>query len=161
MASQDYRLEPATEADLGALMGWFETERDVKIWGGPEFRYPCTRETFLHDTRWKEMATFALREPSGEMVGFGQLYDRIGRINLARLIVRSDQRGKGLGKTLIAKLLDAGPRLLPLQEFSLFVYRYNTPALECYKSMGFEINDYPENHALAGEALYLTRPVKC
>ena len=161
MSGQDeYRLERANEADIESLMTWFETGFDVKVWGGPKFRFPFTRESFFEDVHFRDMATFVLWDSGNAMVGFGQLYNRHERINLARLVVRKDRRGQGLGKALIEELMRAGASLLPLAEFSLFVYRDNTPALECYKAMGFGIRDYPEEDPLADKAFYLTRPVE-
>jgi ribosomal protein S18 acetylase RimI-like enzyme len=56
-------------------------------------------------------------------------------------------------------LLEVGPKRLDSDEFSLFVYRDNVPALECYKAMGFAIRDFPEGASLGDECYYLTRPV--
>ena len=98
------------------------------------------------------MASFSLRDPGGERVGFGQLYERIGRINLARLVVREEQHGQGAGKRLIELLLMAGPPRFPCREYSLFVYRDNETALNCYKSMGFKIASYPPKAPLADES---------
>ena len=158
--NDEIRLERANEADIESLMTWFATEFDVKVWGGPKFRFPFTRESFIEDVRFHDMATFVLRDAGNAMVAFGQLYNRHERINLARLVVRKDRRGQGLGKALIEELMQAGAALLPLAEFSLFVYRDNKPALECYRSMGFEITEYPEGDPLADKAFYLIRPIE-
>ena len=36
---------------LVQLMDWFKTEDDIRVWGGPEFRYPYTPESFVTDTQ--------------------------------------------------------------------------------------------------------------
>lgn len=56
-------------------------------------------------------------------------------------------------------LMSAGTRLFAGQKYSLFVYRDNTPAYECYRAMGFETADYPEGVPLADDCDYLVRPV--
>ena len=105
------------------------------------------------------MASFSLREPGGRLAAFGQVYDRDGRINLARLIVAPTMRGQGVGRRLVGLLMVAGARLLPLDEYSLFVYRDNEPALSCYRAMGFEVTDCPVEGPLADECFYLIRSV--
>lgn len=155
----DWRLCTATRDDMDELMSWFPDANAVKLWGGPRFRYPYTRKTFLRDCHWGKMASFGLRDPGDSLTGFGQLYERIGRINLARLVVREDSRGQGAGKRLIELLMIAGPTLFRCREFSLFVYRNNLPALNCYKSVGFSVSEYPPKAPMADECYYLTRPV--
>ena len=163
-------LDRAGAGDLAELRSWFDDQRAVRSWGGPNFRYPFTEKSFVEDCHWPDMASFCLREPARPRGGapdsgtrlrfaaFGQLYDRSGRINLARLIVHPARRGRGIGRRLVGLLMNAGARLLPLKEYSLFVYRDNDAALSCYRSMGFEISDYPADQVLADECYFLTRP---
>lgn len=152
-------LVVATQTDIDHLMSWFPTERSVDIWGGPNFRYPFTAETFHEDVRWKEMDTFCLMDTSGDISAFGQMYERHGRINLARLVVAPGSRGQGIGQKLVAALIDEGRRIFSLPEFSLYVYHDNEQALACYRRMGFEEDEYPEDDELAESCIYMTRPV--
>jgi len=154
-----WRLERAADDDIDELMTWFDSKRSVEIWGGPKFRYPFNKESFVEDSHWYDMATFSLRSPDSDFSGFGQVYERNKRINLARLIAHPQMRGQGIGKRLTQELMFAGENIFPLDEYSLFVYRDNTPALECYRSLGFEIQDYPSDQFLAHECYYLTRLV--
>ena len=153
-----WSLSEATEGDLQELMSWFPDARSVLEWGGPDFRFPFTQETFRDDCHWGRMAAFRLTDPDGAFAGFGQLYKRYGRINLARLVAHPSMRGRGVGKKLVGLLLEVGPKLLPCKEFSLFVLRDNIMALECYRSMGFVIRDYPSDGPLPDQCYYLTRP---
>lgn len=156
---EGWRLVDAKDSDLDRLMNWFGDALAVKIWGGPKFRYPFTARSFRKDCHWGRMVAYRLDSPDGEFSAFGQMYERLGRINLARLVVHPESRGQGVGKRLIGLMLEAGPRHFECDEFSLFVYRDNLPALECYKAMGFVIRDYPEGAVMADECYYLTRPV--
>jgi ribosomal protein S18 acetylase RimI-like enzyme len=158
-ATIDWSLTEASEEDIDQLMDWFPSADAINFWGGPAFRFPFTRETFHHDVRRSEMASYCLRDPAGQIVAFGQFYDRVGRINLARLVVHPESRGQGAGKRLISGLMAAARPLFNLPEFSLFVYDDNTPAFECYKSMGFVVTEYPDEMPIGETCVYLTRPV--
>lgn len=153
------KLNVATEADISHLMSWFPTERSVDIWGGPKFRYPFTPETFQEDVHWRDMDTYCLVDAGGEMLAFGQIYERHGRINLARLVVSPERRGQGIGRQLVLLLMDEGRGSFALQEYSLFVYKDNYPAKACYAGLGFEQHEYPADDELADTCIYMTRQV--
>ena len=155
-----WTLAEVTAQDLPELMSWFRNARSVMEWGGPAFRYPFTEETFRKECHWGKMASFHLEDPDGRFAAFGQLYERYGRINLARLVVHPSMRGRGVGKRLVSLMLEIGPKLLSCKEFSLFVFRDNIMALECYRSMGFVIRDYPSDAPLPDQCYYLTRPAE-
>jgi ribosomal protein S18 acetylase RimI-like enzyme len=158
--TSDWRLEDVTDADRSVLMCWFGDEASLRIWGGPAFRHPFTEASFREDSHWNSLAGFALRDPAGCMAGFGQLYDHLGRIHLARLAVEPGRRGGGIGRRLVLALLEAGRERWPYDEASLYVYRHNEPALACYRSLGFRASEFPAVRAeLAGSCYYLTRPL--
>ena len=158
-APDGWVIERATSDDIDELMAWFPDAKAIRVWGGPHFRYPISRDAFHADCRWRDMATFCVRDPQNRFSAFGQLYAKHERINLARLVVHPELRGGGVGKRLVAMLMQVGPALMSLDEYSLFVYRDNTPALKCYESMGFVIRDYPYDDPLVDACFYLTRSV--
>jgi len=160
LADNGWTLSESTEADITALMNWFPQADDVNIWGGPEFRFPFNRHSFFEDVKWGRMLSYSLFDSQHEFAAFGQLYERYGRINLARLVVDPTRRGEGVGKRLIDLLTAVGPSQFSCDEFSLFVYRENVPAFECYKSMGFVVSDYPDDMPYADVCYYLTRPLQ-
>jgi len=151
-------LRPATAADIVALMDWFRSKEDVEIWGGPEFVYPFTLETFRRDIRWERINSYSLFDPRGTFAAFGQLYLRKQRVHLARLVVAPTMRRRGVGKRLIGRLMAVGRSLYASSEYSLFVFRGNVSALECYRSLGFEVVDYPQDMPHADVCYFLTRP---
>jgi ribosomal protein S18 acetylase RimI-like enzyme len=155
-----WTLHQSTEADIGAMMNWFPRAEDISIWGGPEFRFPFNRHSFFEDVMWGRMLSYSLFDSKGAFAAFGQLYERYGRINLARLVVDPVRRGEGVGKYLIDLLLAVGPSQFSCDEFSLFVYRENIPAFECYKSKGFVVTDYPDDMPHKDVCYYLTRPLR-
>jgi ribosomal protein S18 acetylase RimI-like enzyme len=155
-----WTLAASIESDIDQLMQWFADEKTVRHWGGPEFRYPYNRHSFTEDMQWGRMAAFSLRDAAGGLAAFGQLYERFDCINLARLIVQPTLRGQGVGRRLIAMLMQVGVTMFPCPKFSLFVYRDNTTASRCYRAMGFAIADYPQGVKSADVCDYLTRPVR-
>ena len=160
VANDAWTLDDSVEGDIDRLMTWFPDAHSIDIWGGPGFRFPFTRHSFAEDMHWGKMASFSLRDPAGNFAAFGQLYEKFGCINLARLVANPETRGQGVGKRLVGMLMTVGRPMFTCSGFSLFVYRDNTQALGCYESMGFSITDYPDEMPHGDEFFYLRRPVE-
>ncbi len=152
-------LAEAVESDVDSLMKWFPDKDAIHLWGGPDFRYPFNRHSFVEDMYWGRMASVSLRDPHKILAAFGQFYERYGRINLARLVVHPKRRGQGVGRRLITMLMEASRQLFDCPEYSLFVFRDNKRAYDCYRSLGFEVTDYPNDMPHADVCYYLTRAV--
>jgi ribosomal protein S18 acetylase RimI-like enzyme len=155
--ASDWVLRPTTDEDVECVMRWFPDARSVKIWGGPGFRYPFTATTFREDCRIDGMASYSLYNPEGELAAFGQSYERDGRGHLARLVSRPDLRGTGAGKRLIAMIIAVLEAGRGYDEYSLFVYRHNEPAIRCYLASGFVVRDYPDDAPLRDQCYFLTK----
>lgn len=56
------------------------------------------------------------------------------------VVVDTAQRGKGIGRKLMEKLLAEG-KSLNLDEILLFSGHHRTPAIKLYKSLGFQLKD--------------------
>ncbi len=153
-------LSETTGDDIDELMRWFPDAQSVAIWGGPDFRFPFTRETFAEDCGLDMMRSFALKNSAGGMVAFGQYYYRHGRGHLARLVTRPDRRRQGYGARLIEALIDAVAAEGKAAEVSLFVYRDNVPANRCYRSLGFSEHPYPADASLEEKCYFLTRAIE-
>lgn len=153
-------LELATDRDIDELMSWFPDAGSVDIWGGPKFRYPFSRDSFVKDCAVERMTSYSLRARDGRMVAFGQRYVRDDRAHLARLITSPTARGQGYGRQLIEALIETVRREGKYADLSLFVYRHNAPAYQCYLQLGFCVQPYPEKASLRGQCYFLTRPVE-
>jgi ribosomal protein S18 acetylase RimI-like enzyme len=153
-------LRATAQREIDELMRWFPDREAVCEWGGPVFRFPFTRHSFVEDIHWGRMASFSLRNPAGRLAGFGQVYERRSRIHLARLAVAPALRGKGVGPCLVERLMARGRSLHDLPEYSLLVLRDNVKALRCYEAAGFRVAEYPEDAPLAELCFYLTCPVE-
>ncbi len=159
ISDDSWTLDESIAGDVDRLMAWLPDADSIDLWGGPEFRFPYTRRSFEEDMHWGKMASFSLRDPSGSLAAFGQIYEKFGCINLARLVANPEMRCRGVGKRLVGMLMTVSRPMFSCTGFSLFVYPDNTPAYECYKSMGFTIDDCPGETALDGIADYITCPV--
>ncbi|MDJ0916652.1 MAG: GNAT family N-acetyltransferase [Woeseiaceae bacterium] len=151
-------MRAAQSADIDALMAWFPDETSLRNWAGPSFDYPFDRTSFHRDCRWRDMPSYCL-DSHGILQGFGQFYDRYGRVNLARLVVSPMSRGQGLGQLLINALIEASRPVLGLNEAGLFVYRSNESAYCCYRAAGFSVASMPDDSGLGDEAHYLVRAI--
>jgi ribosomal protein S18 acetylase RimI-like enzyme len=149
------QLIEATKAHVPELMTWFPTEHSCRVWGGPQFRFPFTVETFLADSKLTSLASYALVRESAELCAFGQFYLRVGRCHLARLVVAPSHRGQGFGTRLIEMLLREGHQSLGVTESSLFVHVGNTSAIALYERLGFTRASYPEPGLAIPNSLYM------
>lgn len=131
------RLRAATADDLRFLMAWFPDAESTARWGGPKFRFPFDFESFKADCRWPQMASYVLPDAAGELIGFGQLYPKLGRAHLARLAIAPEARGRGHGKLLVEALCRLGRDELGADEASLYVLETNVVARNLYRAVGF------------------------
>ncbi len=152
-----WTLAPATDSEFDDVMPWFPDAHSVDIWGGPNFRYPFTGETFREDCRVDVMTSYALRNSAGELAAFGQTYEREGRGHLARLVSNPALRRQGAGRKLIRMIIAALEMTGDYDEYSLFVYRDNAPAYQCYLSLGFVVAQYPDDALMPDKCFFLTK----
>lgn len=155
--NDDWKLAAAGAGDWDAIMTWFPDAASVDVWGGPDFRYPFTRQSFIEDCRIDVMDPYVLISPDGDRAAFGQSYERAGRGHLARLVVNPRLRRQGAGKRLVEMIIASLEERHAYDEYSLFVYRHNAPAYRCYLSLGFTVTDYPEDAEMADKCFFLTR----
>lgn len=159
------QLAPATDDHLCELMEWFAELEPCRLWGGPEFRWPFTEETFREDAYWGKCPSFALlpapdSPAPAELLAFGQIYPRQGRCHLARLAVSPARRRSGLGVRLVRALAEAGGRLFDAAECSLFVAERNAPAVGLYRKLGFTEAPFPAGGPKIEDAIFMTAPTE-
>ncbi len=150
-------LDVATETNLAHIMSWFPDADSLALWGGPAFRFPFTQKSFFADCCWPSMASYVLRNDQEQTLAFGQLYERLDRVHLARLAVGPDFRGQGIGKRLIAALCEEGAKKLNRDEFSLFVRKDNETAFRLYERLNFKCVEYPEDTPMREICHYMVR----
>ena len=129
--------------DDAEALGDFYDSMDRATW-----RFYCpprlTRQDAAWRTRWASSPTFvcvvAEDEETGRIVGYNwyQWKDEESRESVFGICVRAAYRGAGLGRALMARLLEIGREIGP-GIMSLTVQLGNPRAVALYQKMGFHI----------------------
>lgn len=151
-------LLPATRAHLQRMMSWFPTAQSCLVWGGIEFRFPFTSDSFVEDCALERLSSFVLTDGLGVLHAFGQRYLRCNRCHLGRLAIAPSQRGQGIGTRLVRELAAQGSQALAVNECSLFVSPLNPRARALYERLGFRVTRYPDDSFDASAYDYMTVP---
>jgi ribosomal protein S18 acetylase RimI-like enzyme len=146
--SPELHLVSCNDPQLEQVLSWFSDAREVFYWGGPDISFPLELQCFKSQAKWHKNHSWVLLCGT-ETVAFGQIYLRLERCHLGRLVVAPEHRGKGLGAELIERLIQAGQELLGCSEASLFVLTDNQPAMHLYRRLGFTETTYPKPIPLA------------
>ena len=148
-------VRDATLGDLEAIASWVGTADECRLWAGPAVSFPLEPGALALEIGFADAQNLALADGAGT-AGFGQLVWRSGaRAHLARVIVRPDARGRGLGRMLVGALLErAASRCARLA--TLNVYAENAAARQLYEAAGFAVASEPAEHACPHGALSMT-----
>ena len=133
-----------TEQQYLQVKGWFNTDAEIHTWGGPNMTYPMCDKDFLKHLTADHFKSFCLLNQEQQLVAFGQYYRRLEHQHLSRLAVNPTYRSQGLAKVLITKILEQAFLAQSAKGASLFVFKDNTVAYNCYRSLGFIETEYPE-----------------
>jgi ribosomal protein S18 acetylase RimI-like enzyme len=128
-------LRPFSAAEDEWLIGWFDDAGALRRFGGAGLRWPLDRAQLEEIRRDPALAAFTLwtSEPVGH-VEIRRINDRHAR--LARVGIDPAQRGRGLGRVLVAAALGEARRR-GFETFELAVYADNAIARRLYESFGF------------------------
>jgi ribosomal protein S18 acetylase RimI-like enzyme len=133
-----------TEQQYLQVKTWFSDHQQMFTWGGPNMTYPMSDDKFLNLLTAEHFTSFCLLNEEQQVVAFGQYYERLDHHHLGRLAVKPNNRGQGLAKILITKILEKAHLEQPAKGASLFVFKDNLVAYNCYQSLGFVETEYPE-----------------
>lgn len=149
------QLSKCTDQELVGVFRWFNSERSVFYWGGPDISYPLQIKRFKTESKFKKSHSYVLKQ-GRQLLAFGQIYNRLDHCHLGRLVVSPKYRGQGYGLHLIEALLTEGQNLFGLSNGSLFVLSDNTSAIKLYKKSNFVEAQYPKKIPLEN-CLYMRR----
>jgi ribosomal-protein-alanine N-acetyltransferase len=120
---------------------------------------------FFIDLHRRHPETFIVAEENGEVVGYIMCRIELGLSNfglsgiikkghIVSVAVLPQYRRKGVGKALIAEAME-GMRLYDVKQCFLEVRATNTPAINLYKKLGFQITRTIHGYYADGEDAYV------
>jgi ribosomal protein S18 acetylase RimI-like enzyme len=135
------RLRPFVESDDGEIATWFADAGELRFFAGPRLRWP------LDSGQWRSIrldpsvaAWTAVLGDDDTAVGHGELItESPTEVRLARFAIAPTLRGRGLGRALLALLVEssvaAGASLM-----TVGVHPDNTNAILSYRTLGFRLS---------------------
>ncbi len=150
-------LRPLNTDDAHELVTWFKDEREVLSWGGPYFDFPLSPAALTeliseHKGQTPSRECWAVDRRDGAFVGSFQIaYNyRSGQAGLGRVVLKPDQRGKGLGSQMLKMAEEEAFRRPEINRLELRVFTGNDPALASYKRAGFVVEGTARQSARLG-----------
>ncbi len=137
------KVRPATHADLPAIL---EIYNDAVLHTTASYDYePRTLEhrvAWFEDHQKNNYAVFVAEDPAGRVVGWSALNPYHARIGYQfttenSVYVAADQRGKGIGKLLLAPLIEAA-RARGLHAIIAAIDAENGVSVRLHASFGFQ-----------------------
>ena len=99
------------------------------------FPTPWSREDFWREAS-NDFACYIVALDDAEIIGFGGCWISFEEAQVTNIALTSAQRGRGLGKALMARLMRAAAAR-GAERMTLEVRPSNTPALRLYEGLGF------------------------
>ena len=99
------------------------------------FPTPWSREDFWREAS-NDFACYIVALDDAEIIGFGGCWISFEEAQVTNIALTSVQRGRGLGKALMARLMHAAAAR-GAERMTLEVRPSNTPALRLYEGLGF------------------------
>lgn len=129
-------LLPFATAHAATVAGWPTTPTEVVMWCGQQ-EFPVPARTISAWQQDDDVQAHVLVERE-ELVGYGELWfdAEEDEVELARIIVAPEARGKGLGRVLVRGLL-ARAHKAGWADVFMRVHPDNETALRCYLGSGF------------------------
>lgn len=136
-------------SDAQEILGWCNTKREFRLWSADRYKdYPAKPEEMLMQYEGDNIFPFTA-VVDGRVVGHIILRYPMSDNALIRfgfIIVDKNLRGKGYGKEMLRLAIDYAINKLSAKKITLGVFNENASALNCYKSVGFEVvgeDSYP------------------
>jgi RimJ/RimL family protein N-acetyltransferase len=140
-------LEDFEEDDFERFISWIDNEDTLVQFAGTIFNYPITNSqltSYIKDTARTPLKV-KLSE-SGVAIGHCELNFENAIPRLSRILIGVREfRGKGLGKLIVAQMVERLFASKDCEKVDLNVYDWNHHAIACYKKLGFEISGENKN----------------
>ena len=125
------------------VYSWIKSFDEMIYWSGQTFLdQGFSLTNFTNHINSDRILPYARVCPNQKILCYAEIVPnpRLGCINLCRVIVKPDLRGKGLGKIFCKSLMDQVSLLDGFHSVRLNVLESNQTAISCYHSLGFKIS---------------------
>ncbi|MFA0552393.1 GNAT family N-acetyltransferase [Vibrio lentus] len=140
-------------SDADEIVTWFTSLEDYVLWGGRTLGWPLETASIIERSQEPhvELYTFSASKSYSEsnaksntdgLLGFME-FQRMSdsELRFCRVAIHPNQRGKGLGQSMIESALDAAKQIPDVTTISLAVFQQNIGAKRCYDKAGFQVVD--------------------
>ncbi len=134
-------------SDADEIVTWFTSLEDYVLWGGRTFGWPLEAASIIERSQEShvELYTFSTSSTNSnanDLLGFME-FQRMSdsELRFCRVAIHPNQRGKGLGQSMIESALDAAKQIPDVTTISLAVFQQNIGAKRCYDKAGFQVVD--------------------
>ena len=122
------------------------------------FINPFTKEDLLYEISQNPVSNFLVLEKDGLVVGFLDYWVTFDSATIDQIAVKKSERNKGFAKILLEKSINDLKELGEVSFFTLEVRASNEPAINLYKSFGFQKVTIKEKYYDDGEdAIYMIK----
>ena len=102
------------------------------------FINPFTKEDLLYEISQNPVSNFLVLEKDGLVVGFIDYWVTFDSATIDQIAVKKSERNQGFAKILLEKSINDLKELGEVSFFTLEVRASNEPAINLYKSFGFQ-----------------------
>lgn len=122
------------------------------------FINPFTKEDLLYEISQNPVSNFFVLEKDGLVVGFIDYWVTFDSATIDQIAVKKSERNQGFAKILLEKSINNLKELGEVSFFTLEVRASNEPAINLYKSFGFQKVTIKEKYYDDGEdAIYMIK----
>lgn len=122
------------------------------------FRIPFTKADLLYEISQNPVSNFLVLEKDGNVIGFIDYWVTFDSATIDQIAIKKSERNQGFAKILLEKSINDLKELGEVSFFTLEVRASNEPAINLYKSFGFQKVTIKEKYYDDGEdAIYMIK----
>ncbi len=153
------RLRPYKDCDAKTIVTWIKDERSLRLWSVDFYdSYPITENdmnqlyhSYDNQDNYYVFTVYDERNIIGHLI-MRFIDDDKSIVRFGFIIVNDKLRGRNYGKQVIRLAIQYAFEFLKVQKITLGVFKNNTAAYHCYKSVGFkEIENKKEYYQYQNE----------
>ncbi|MEZ9338381.1 GNAT family N-acetyltransferase [Vibrio splendidus] len=144
-------------SDAEEIVTWFTSLEDYVLWGGRTFGWPLEAASIIERSLEPQVELYTFfasksdSEPNADSNANSNTNDLLGfmefqrmtdnELRFCRVAIHPNQRGKGLGQSMLEIALEAAKEIPDITIITLAVFKQNQGAKRCYDKVGFQVVD--------------------